>query len=116
MIDPLNVAAGLGVPHTFELPAVWGTNSNAGGTGNSAYQTTNAVDIPLVMGYWISFVRSLNPNTFREEGSPEWDNFVVGSTQQRLLIQTNATQMETVPASQTERCNFWNGLALTMEQ
>lgn len=112
VLDPANVAQGLGTPHVAEIPAVWGVGS-AGGVG-TAYQTTNAVDVPLTMDYWISFVRTLNPNTYREAGSPYWDTF--GRNQQRLLFYTNNTHMETVPQAQRQRCAFWESLSIVMEQ
>ncbi|KAK5144433.1 hypothetical protein LTR04_001558 [Oleoguttula sp. CCFEE 6159] len=115
VLDPANAAAGLGTPHTFEVPAVWGTDSNAGGNGSSAYQTTNRPDVPLVMDYWVSFVRSLNPNTYKEPASPQWDVF--GQEQRRLLIEGGGrASMESVDAGQKGRCAFWEGLSVTMEQ
>lgn len=112
--DPANIAAGLGTPHTFEIPAVWGINSNAGGSG-TAYDTTNAPEIPLVMHYWISFVRSLDPNKYKEAGSPVWEIF--GRVEERLLFNSSGvTAMESVPQGQKERCNFWEGLSIVMEQ
>ena len=117
VVDPANTAQGLGVPHTFEIPAVWGTNSNAGGGQGSAYQTTNAPDVPLVMDYWLSFVRALNPNTYKEAGAPTWDAVGTGQSQRRILIEAGGkASMESVPADQQARCKFWEGLAIQMEQ
>ncbi|KAL2357403.1 triacylglycerol lipase-like protein [Cryomyces antarcticus] len=97
VLDPANAAAGLGTPHTFEVPAVWGTDSNAGGNGGSAYQTTNRPDVPL------------------EPASPQWDVF--GQEQRRLLIEGGGrASMESVDAGQKGRCAFWEGLSVTMEQ
>lgn len=116
VIDPANTAQGLGTPHTFEVPAVWGVNSNAGG-GGSAYETTNAPDVPLVMDYWLSFVRSLNPNTYKEAGAPTWETVGSAESQSRLLFEgAGKAEMEKVPEDQKGRCAFWEGLAVTMEQ
>ncbi len=116
VVDPANIAQGLGVPHTFEVPAVWGVNSNAGGI-ESAYQTTNAPDVPLVMDYWLSFVLALNPNTYKEAGAPTWETVGIPQNQRRLLIEgAGKAGMESVAEDQKARCQFWEGLAITMEQ
>ena len=96
---------------------MWGTNSNAGGGPGSAYQTTNAPDVPLVMDYWLSFVRAFNPNTYKEAESPTWDTVGTSPSQRRILIEAGGkASMESVSADQQERCKFWKGLAIQMEQ
>ena len=114
------VAAGLGVPHTIETEAIFGVgmvNDNANTEVSTGYTTYNAEIIPVVMNYWISFIRDLNPNKYKYESAPQWENF--GRSRDggnRLKFQTNATAMEPVPQDQVERCDFWKGLALVMEQ
>lgn len=113
VIDPDNVANGLGVPHAFEMTAVLGV----GNVGYSApsYSGINAAIIPVTMAYYISFVRTLNPNTLRHAGSPTWDAFGDG-TGKRLKLQTNQTAMEVVPESQVRQCALWRSLAPELEQ
>jgi len=108
------VAAGFGVFHVSEIVAVFGIANPADNVGSS-YLTYNADTIPVVMNYWISFVRALSPNTYKYADAPSWESFGNG-TGSRLMIQTNATQMEMVPQDQTDRCAFWKGLSITMEQ
>jgi carboxylesterase type B len=72
--DPETMAAGYGVPHTIEVNAIWGPE-NVGGGAPASYNTTNAGIIPVIQGYWTSFVRALDPNTFRAEGSPVWEEW-----------------------------------------
>jgi carboxylesterase type B len=111
-----NVASGLGVPHTFESPAIFGlgyANNNI----LSSYATYNAEIIPIVMSYWISFVRELTPNRYKDGSAPHWESFGHGKDGgRRILLQTNGTVMEKIPADQRWRCAFWKGLAVTMEQ
>lgn len=109
-----NVAAGLGVPHTFESPAIFGVG-NAGDNPNSSYATYNAGIVPILMNYWISFVRDLSPNRYKYESAPHWENFGNGDGR-RILLQTNGTGMEVVPQDLVLKCDFWKGLAVTMEQ
>jgi acetylcholinesterase len=108
-----NVAAGLGTTHTFELPAILGPG-NAGDSPTDSYSSYNSEIVSVVMDYWMSFVRDLDPNTFKDPNSPVWESF--GSKGRRLLLQTNATIMENVPQDQVDRCSFWKGLAVIMEQ
>ncbi|KAJ5219209.1 uncharacterized protein N7498_001308 [Penicillium cinerascens] len=80
--DAQNEAAGLGVPHVAEKPAIFGPG-NSGACNNCS--------------------------------SPEWKPWG-DSGGQRLRFQLNATSMESVPGSQSDRCIIWKGLAQIMEQ
>lgn len=115
VLDDANLAAGLGVPHTWIIPAVFGLG-NVGilyGDGKG-YKTYNAPIVPVVMHYFISFVRTLNPNTLKYREAPNWEGFEVGW--RRLRMQTNATEMERVPKQQRERCRYWTGVGVKLEQ
>ncbi|OBT93878.1 hypothetical protein VE01_08506 [Pseudogymnoascus verrucosus] len=112
--------AGLGVVHTIETQAVFGPG-NVGETPaadiQSGITTVNRNIVPVVMNYWISFVRALDPNTYRFASAPRWGEFGDGRDGgRRLRFETNATEMEVVPRDQVERCEFWKDLAVVMEQ
>jgi len=107
-----NLQAGIGVPHVMETPAIFGVPF--GGGEGSSFETYNAAIVPVVMNYFISFVRDLDPNTYRYQDAPIWAPY--GTQQARIVLQTNATAMETVPQDQQNRCGFWKGLAEAMEQ
>ena len=70
--DYNNVFMGLGVPHIFDSPAIFGPGNCP--TPRS-YWTYNAPIVPVFMAYHISFVRTLDPNTHREKGSPVWETW-----------------------------------------
>lgn len=110
--DPTNIANGMGVPHVFDLPAIFGL----GQTDEPAYSyaTINAAIVPITMDYYLSFIKALNPNTFRNENAPVWQSWGNG-TGQRLKLQTNSTEMEEVPQAQVERCKLWQKFAGAME-
>ncbi|RDW92011.1 hypothetical protein BP5796_01405 [Coleophoma crateriformis] len=108
--DQNDIAAGLGVPHTMETPAIFGVGF---APGTASFATYNAPVVPVVMHYFISFIRSLTPNTFRSSDAPFWEPYT--TAQRRMKLQTNATAMEAVPADQLGRCAFWKGLAVTTE-
>ncbi|THW47292.1 carboxylesterase family protein [Aureobasidium pullulans] len=108
-------AAGLGVPHTFDTPAIFGPYYQGPAVAASLsvqpFTTYNAPIVPIEMNYYISFVRTLNPNTFRAKDAPIWEPFEGKNGQQRLLFEINGTTMEAVPKAQQERCDFWYSLA-----
>ncbi|KAF2176810.1 alpha/beta-hydrolase [Zopfia rhizophila CBS 207.26] len=111
--EPASVAAGLGVPHTSETPAIFGVGY-AGGVGTSL-ETTNAGIVPVVMDYYISFVKTLDPNSLKNSVAPHWGSFGHGNGK-RLKIETNDTRMEIIPQRLKQRCKLWWNLARTMEQ
>ncbi|EJD02747.1 triacylglycerol lipase [Fomitiporia mediterranea MF3/22] len=110
--DPDQIAAGLGVPHTVEVPAIWGLNSTTG-TPPASYFTTNAGIVPIMQGFWTSFIRTFDPNTHRANGTPEWEPF---DGSRRILFETNSTRMEDIPSEQAERCAFLTSIAVELEQ
>lgn len=116
IIDQMNIALGLGVPHTFETTAIFGPD-NAGPCDECSFETYNAPIVPVIMDYWISFVRTLNPNRFKDPGAPAWEPWGNGGEErQRIRFQTNNTAMEIAPEGLIQRCQFWRGLAATMQQ
>lgn len=122
-----NVINGLGVPHIFEAAAIFGP-ANIGKGGSPSYDTYNAPIVPIVMDYWISFVRALDPNVYRNSGAPEWEMWDGGpgvngnqseklvKSWRRLVIETGFTRMEDVPTEQVERCDFWESMGKITEQ
>lgn len=112
ILDPTEIADGMGVPHVFELPAVFGIGETNEAT--ESFGTTNAAIIPIVMDYYLSFVKALNPNVYRNEKAPRWDTWGTG-TGERLRIQTNHTAMELVPSTQRKLCDMWKTFADAME-
>jgi len=114
--DDVLINLGLGVPHTFESPAIFGVG-NAGDDVRSSYTTYNKDIVPVVMNYWISFVRALDPNVFRYAEAPKWVDWGVGKGTRegrRLMIETGRTGMEAVTEEQVQRCVFWRSLGEEM--
>ncbi|KAK1829861.1 lipase 1 [Podospora conica] len=106
------VALGLGVPHLFEAAAVFGPD-NIGGHGAASYKTYNRGVVDVVQGYWISFVRGLDPNVYRRRGSPRWG--VWEGRGRRMVLETGVQRMEGVGGEEAERCRFWEGLGRVLE-
>lgn len=112
VLDPDQVAAGLNVPHTAESSAIWGPDYV---DAPASYRTTNKNIVPVMQGYWTSFIRSFDPNTYRHPGTPVWEKWVVGGWQ-RIRLEANTTAMEVVNDGQQKRCNFLNSIAVDIKQ
>jgi carboxylesterase type B len=110
--DPTEIAKGKGVPHVFDLPAIFGVGETNEPT--YSYANTNSAIIPITMDYYLSFIKALDPNQYRNENAPVWTSWGIGQGQ-RLKLQTNSTEMEKVPEQQLERCAMWMRLASAME-
>lgn len=110
--DPTQVAQGLGVPHTVEVNAIFAPNVSG---APASYATTNAPEIPVIQGYWQSFIRSFDPNLYRAKGSPVWELWQE-SQMDRLLFQTNNNTMETVDPGQWARCQYLWSIGVAIKQ
>lgn len=125
--DPALVAQGLGVPHTVEIGAIWGPENVHGGCPSSFRPGgDNAWVVPLIQGYWTSFIRTLDPNVYRQQGAPEWDTFtsVAGvavddedTPQNRFLFDTKGSSgMESVDAAKRGACRYFSSIGVDIRQ
>lgn len=115
VLDEINTASGLGTPHTFELPAIFGPGYADGAV---SYTTYNAPIVPIVMDYFISFVRALDPNVYRSVNAPRWEDWggTAGNVNgRRIFLQTGNVYMQDLPGDEAERCAFWKGLDEMMQ-
>lgn len=116
VLDPDAETSGTGTSHTVEVNALWGPDY-VSGVPPPSYYTTNAGIIPVIQGYWASFVRSLDPNTHRDSSSPEWKTWGEGDNAfWRIFMRTNQTRMERVPQEQQKRCNYLLSLGEDLRQ
>ncbi|KAL2814762.1 Alpha/Beta hydrolase protein [Aspergillus granulosus] len=121
VLDPEDEASGDGVYHVVELNAIWGPDNvyysaEVGSPPPASYYTSNAPIIPVMQGYWMSFIRSFDPNTFRYPGSPRWETWGRGDAGRRLFIRTGETRMESVPEDQRERCEYLISIGVELTQ
>jgi acetylcholinesterase len=107
------VERGLGVPHVAEIPAVMGPDMLPY-SPDPSYTTYNAAAVPLLMNYWLSFARTLNPNTHKLEQSPDWEQW--GRNQSRIVLQSEGSAMENVADGEKERCEFWRDIGSDINQ
>ena len=124
--DPAQIKRGFGVPHTAELSAIWGPE-NTNGTAPSSYDSggENEWIIPLMQSYWISFIRTLDPNPLRAKGAPEWQKFVPSDQEDyvdnvdwsRMLFDTAKTSgMEEVSTLTRMKCQYLDRISLAIRQ
>ena len=118
VLDPTQEAQGLGTPHTVEVNAIWGPeNVNGGAPGSYSPGRVNAAIVPLIQGYWTSFIRAYDPNVYRADGAPTWEEWSVEG-KRRLMFATpaNGTMMESVPEDQKARCAYLSSIGLELRQ
>ena len=80
-----------------------------------SYLTTNKNIVPVMQGYWTSFIRSYDPNTYRAKGTPEWTKWVQGQ-ENRIRLEANTSGMETVDTAQSNRCKYLASIAVSIKQ
>ena len=63
-----------------------------------------------LIAYWLSFVRSGNPNTHKLARSPEWPGYKESTAKRIVLTEGSATKsgstIETIPSAEVDRCAF----------
>lgn len=87
--------------------------------GTTTFQPMAPADISFaqeLIAYWVSFVRSGNPNTFKLARSPTWAPFTSKSARIVLQEDTNGSTtvsgsfLEQEQAEEKSRCDFVAGL------
>ncbi|MCJ1285409.1 hypothetical protein MMC26_004749 [Xylographa opegraphella] len=109
VLDPVAVAAGLNVQHGAEMPALWAP----GWPAPTSYSTTNRNIVPVMQGYWTSFIRGFDPNPYRAKGTPEWKPWGAG---QRMWLVANGSAMEGLEERQRERCAYIARIEVEIDQ
>ena len=110
VLDPAAVRAGTNVSHGAELPAVWGPVPGA--APRSLFADNKGV-VPLVQGYWTSFIRDGDPNPGRAPGAPTWDAW---TGRNRMRFVGGDTRMQNLTDAQLERCRFLKDIAVDLQQ
>ncbi len=115
--DPDQIAKGFGVPHCAELNAIFGPHSTNGNSPKSYYPGgKNAQAVAVIQAYWISFIKTFNPNTHRYPGSAVWDSWT-DANQSRLLFDTGGnTSMERIDDGLKKRCCFLVQIGAAVQQ
>ncbi|PQE33279.1 triacylglycerol lipase protein [Rutstroemia sp. NJR-2017a WRK4] len=107
VLSTANNASGFGVTHTAELASIWGYSSDP-----------DKELIPTIQGYWTSFIRSGNPNTYKLKTSPEWTTVGEGKEGFGRMYFGNGVNvtMEKIPEEQWDRCEYLSGIGVSIGQ
>ncbi|KXS94323.1 hypothetical protein AC579_3733 [Pseudocercospora musae] len=117
--DPIEVAAGYIVPHTWELQGVWGPSNSVSSValpGANSYEPdkVNAGMVPILQKYWTSFARTAGDvNALKAKGAPIWKAFEDGNY---VWLQSNSTRMERMQADLVAKCAFWKSVKTELGQ
>jgi acetylcholinesterase len=112
--DPVEVAAGYIVPHTWEVQAVWGpeyATQYVALPGADSYDAgkSNAAIVPVVQSYWTQFVASGgDPNKLGNNLSTIWEDF---EGERSLVLATDKTRIEAIDGELLRKCAFWDSIA-----
>lgn len=114
--DPDQLAQGIGVPHTTDTSAVFGPA--VGGGGPRSYYPTgkNALSVKVTQGYWMSFIRTLNPNTYRYNGSAVWDPWTDEKRNRLVFDSGGNTAMEQIDDVLKKRCDYFASIGAKIQQ
>ncbi|KAK3395405.1 Alpha/Beta hydrolase protein [Sordaria brevicollis] len=124
--DQEQLANGLGVPHVVELNALFGPENiyNRGAVPKSYWPNhENAAAVQVMQSYWVSFIKTFDPNKLRCCGAAEWKAWRsagddgTGAQRQRLVFETyGKTGMETIPKDLEARCNYLRAIGKDLQQ
>ena len=105
VLDSVLAQQGIFTPHTSELYAIWGSNNTDGGDPkcfNTPAASGGCMEAgAIVQSYWISFVRTLDPNVFRKEGAAVWEQWSVESPR-RVVFDNGGASMEVMGRGEGE--------------
>jgi carboxylesterase type B len=112
--DPEQMRSGLGVPHTVEVRAMFAPGNpktpasyEAGGINEKA--------VAVLQAYWTSFIRTLDPNKHKLEGTADWGQWSAQSGERMVFGTGGTTKMESI-GDLKKRCEYWekNGLSMLL--
>ena len=112
VMDPKQRADGDGVAHGSELPAIWGPQYYGGSSLKSLFSTNQNV-VPMMQGYWTSFVQTFDPNEKKLDSAPTWEKW---TGRDRVRLVANGTAMENVTDSQWGRCGYLAQITIDLRQ
>ncbi|KAK3382748.1 Alpha/Beta hydrolase protein [Lasiosphaeria ovina] len=115
--DAAQMSTGLGVPHTVEINALFGP-FNVQSTPPASYfpNGTNAHAVPVIQGYWTSFIKTYDPNRKRCCGSAVWKRWD-DCTKERLRFDSGGrTTMEPIDDGLKKRCEYLHSIGVGLQQ
>ncbi|KAJ4314018.1 hypothetical protein N0V84_009125 [Fusarium piperis] len=115
--DPDQMKQGLGVPHTVEVHAIFGPGLGGANPPASYLEgKKNARVIPVIQGYWSSFIRSYDPNKYRHEGSAKWEAWTDKRKQRIVFEEGGETRMERLSRDVQKKCAYLSSIGADIRQ
>lgn len=117
VLNPKANATGQGVVHVIETFALFGPGNNFQAAPDSYYPgELNGETSPIIQGYWTSFIRTLDPNKHRHNGTARWEAWAA-MPESRLWFGTGgAIAMRAVDLNMRERCDYLKSIAVSLDQ
>ncbi|GAM89943.1 hypothetical protein ANO11243_079830 [Dothideomycetidae sp. 11243] len=108
---------GLGAWHMIDTGAIFGPYLYGLPLSDVAlaYQSYNREFVDYTMNYFLSFVKTLSPNTLKHTNAPIFAQFMDNGTESRLKLESQRTGMEYVPEQTLKNCGFWRNLQLAAD-
>ena len=75
-----------------------------------SFDAYNRKYVDYMMNYYLSFVKTLSPNTIKFADAPVFGSFVNHGPRQQLDLQSNDTRMVNIPSTLLDNCRFWRNL------
>lgn len=115
--DPAQIADGVGVPHTVEVHAIFGPNNTHGQAPRSYYPgMSNSQAVAIAQAYWTSFIRTLDPNTYRVANSAKWTTYSKHDMRRLVVNSGGRTEMVAMPGKLRDACNFFAEIGSRIKQ
>ncbi len=111
MFDGTSTGCVIGYPHIpLSIYAALFSHRTNGTTVFQPMTPTDQAFAQELIAYWLSFVRSGNPNTHKLASSPEWDSYSPVKPTRMVLQEgtpsSSSSFVEGIPAVQVSRCAF----------
>ena len=110
VLDPVSEARGLNVSHGSDLRALF-SNRDSPASQKAVYSKV----VPVMQGYWTSFITTRDPNLNKFDGTPEWKAWNA-TDGERLHMANTKTSMESLTSEQTDRCAYLATISTYLEQ
>ncbi|KAM0562320.1 hypothetical protein ACHAPJ_002007 [Fusarium lateritium] len=112
-----NTMAGGSVSHSVEVFALWGPTSACGPAPSSYYPGgINANATTVIQGYWASFIRSYDPNTFRNANTSVWGPYSPAVKQRMVFDTAGQTSTRNMTQTMQDKCNYFGSIGALVRQ
>ncbi|KAJ4265091.1 hypothetical protein NW762_005337 [Fusarium torreyae] len=110
-------AVGAPVTHCVDVYALFGPEYASGAPPLSYFPGgINANITTVVQGYWASFIRSYNPNTFRNANTSVWGPYSTAVRQRMVFDTAGQTSTQNMTQTLQDRCDYFGSIGALVGQ